>query len=298
MIRHVLAAGALGFATLTAMPAHAQFYWSPFGPRPPIVDYYPRPPGYVPGPLDDADDAYTSGEVMYLLRQQGYRVVSRPRRTGGVYVAEASTGGGQRVRIVVGAYDGDIRSTTVVPDRRAARPPGDRPGERETRAAIEPPIQGERPITVEPLAPPAAAPAPAPRANATPAAPVTPDAKPEAKPQRPAIVRPSRTPAKPAQPEPATQEAKPAPRVILPNPVQSTPLVPNEPLKVETPKPSPAPAPQVATPAIPPPAAAPAARAEPRPTAPVAVPPPSTLDEIKPKSPATETLPVPPVTLD
>ncbi|MGL4324348.1 MAG: hypothetical protein ACRCTD_09940, partial [Beijerinckiaceae bacterium] len=91
MIRRIVSIGALTGTTLLSASAQAQFYWGPFGARPPIVDdyYYRRPPGRIPAPVEDVEDAFNAGEVIGILRDSGYRTLTRPRRTGGVFVANA-----------------------------------------------------------------------------------------------------------------------------------------------------------------------------------------------------------------
>lgn len=273
MIRKILILGVFSGMTLMTASAHAQFYW---GPRPPIVDddYFRRPPGRIPVPY--VDDAYNSGEVIGILRDEGFRSIAPPRRNGNVFVTTAVDPRGMRVRVVVGAIDGDIRSVTAI-------------GPEKPRVAATP-----NPPSVEtaPLAPPSpsANPLIAPGGNA---------GSPATNP---------RQQTKPAQPPQTNQAARPMPvdpkkpdRVILPNPSSGNaalppPLSPSAPPAAVV-----APAPQIATPAVPPVPAPEVAASNP---APVTVPPVPAAPPVVVPAPApspapnaaTETLTLPPAT--
>jgi hypothetical protein len=82
---------ALGLGTITT--ANAQYY---VGQR--IYEAAPRiyDPGVPPS------------EVMAIVRSAGLAPLSRPVRRGGAYVLTAASRGGNQVRVVVDAYEGDI----------------------------------------------------------------------------------------------------------------------------------------------------------------------------------------------
>lgn len=283
MIRKVLTMSIFAGAALMSASAQAQFYWGPFGPRPPIVDddYFRRPPGRIPAPY--IDDAYNSGEVIGILRDEGFRSIAQPRRNGNVFVTTAVDPRGMRVRVVVDAFEGDIRSVTAI-------------GPEKPRVAATP-----NPPTVEtaPLAPPTspANPLIAPGGNA---------GSPAANP---------RQQTKPAQPPQNNQSARPAPgnakivdpkkpdRIILPNPSSGNAALPPPLATPAPPAPVVVPAPQIATPAVPPVPAPEIAASNPPPVTMPAVPavPPVVVPAPAPSAPAnpnaaTETLTLPPAT--
>lgn len=268
MIRNKLIFAALAGAAVFSTAAQAQFYWGPFGPRPPIVDddYFRHPPGRIPEPYRSpyVEDAYNSGEIIGILRDEGFRSIATPRRNGGVFVTTAIDPRGQRVRVVVGAYDGDIRSVT------AAAPEKPRVAATPNPPAIDTPAG---PAT----APPAANPL---NGGGSTGAPPTARPAPQARPAQPGTQAARPVPVDPKKPD----------RVILPNPSSGTAGLP-PPVIAPAPAPAPQTAPQIATPSVPP---------VPAPTVPVTppaiTPPPVAPPEAPAKAPETEILALPPAT--
>lgn len=80
-----LAAGAVGTS-----PAQAQFFNELFGPR------------------------MSSREIDSALRDRGLEAAARPRLVGDVYVVHAINRRGERVRVLVDAYEGRVVETTVL----------------------------------------------------------------------------------------------------------------------------------------------------------------------------------------
>src|ERR687883_137587 len=84
----LLGAGAFGIGLLDAAPASAQWGWGlPAGPIPP-------------------------GNIVRALMNRGFVEIGRLRLAGEVYVVEGVNARGQRLRLVIDAYDGGLISRT------------------------------------------------------------------------------------------------------------------------------------------------------------------------------------------
>ena len=235
----------IGWVTSGAHIAEAQYFEPP-----PFHDerYAPRPyPGILP-----------RAQIMRQLRQEGFRPTTGPMLNRDVYVLDAIDPDGFAVRVIVGAFDGEIVQVFV--NRRPARvlvdpdddlSPVDRPAPRAapSRPAPPPPVARLPERKAEPKTPEAQKP-PQPR-------------DPALTPANPTIIRRSplaipKESGPPAPPAPQTG-SRTAPRVI--------PLAPEVKAPVTTPVPAlpadPAP-PQAAAPAPPPPS--PIADPKPAPT--------------------------------
>jgi hypothetical protein len=112
---------ALGFAALTAMGAAAtpaQAFdgdWRggvtfSFGERPSHWDHRPVRDGFV----DDYAGPRHPRSIARSLHRRGFTDVERLRRRGGVYIAEATGPRGNRVRLVIDAYSGEIEGLRVL----------------------------------------------------------------------------------------------------------------------------------------------------------------------------------------
>lgn len=298
MIRPFLIVTAISGATMLPGAAQAQFYWGPYG-RPPIVDedYFRRPPGRIPPPYADVEETYNSGEVIGILREEGFRSISRPRRSGNVYVATAVDRTGMRVRVVVGAYEGDIRSVTAIgPEKpaqpRVARTPDPSAIPMPDAAPSANPLNGSGAAGGSAGAPPSAARPEAPRSTGSRPQPNTQAARPapvEIKPVEP------RTPSRVILPNPSEGPNNVPPPTVAPSQALSPPpAIANPPASSTVPA-----APQIASPAVPPVPAPEIAAPKPEMAVPaIPAPPPVTAPpaELKAPSAATETLPVPPAT--
>lgn len=111
----VLGSGLMAAILLGPLPASAQFYGGYYGrtpynmPQPPLGYYDPDSP--YPAPRRISAD-----RVVERLEDMGYEDVGRPRFTGTLYIVEATTRHGMRLRIVVDAVRG------IVLDRAALGP--------------------------------------------------------------------------------------------------------------------------------------------------------------------------------
>lgn len=225
---------AAGLAALLAgaAPATAQWFYEPRSPRPYLAPIQPYEPY---GTFDRHDtrrgpveSAISPRWILRSLAAQGYEPVSRLRRTGDVYRIEVEDEWGDRLRLTIDAYDGEI----IRRSRQPSRPSWEREGrsfeERPRPAPRRPTIEedGEEEIVLEDrppprvsrVEPPAAPPAPAarPRAAETErAARVEPPAG-RAQPIAPV------PPVRPAAPEAAKPPAAPAPQARAAPPVEET----------------------------------------------------------------------------
>ncbi|WP_342361141.1 hypothetical protein [Terrarubrum flagellatum] len=289
----IFAALAGATAGFMSAPAEAQLFWGggyyPFSGvrRPPIVS---TPAPYL------LEGILTVGEVANMLREEGYRPLTRPVLNGDVYVAQVETADGARLRLVVHAYEGDIIERRLL---GRGTPTARRPSTRNEQAALPPkpplppapegtvvppvtPAPVERAPLAQPTAPAqeqAAVPAnPAPQTTppvappreqqtVTPPKPATPPRAARPRNENQAAVPPKTTaPEKPVVPvipdngapklettEPPKneQQARQQPRVILPNPADTSPKLnadapPAQSLETQPSTPTPA------TPAVPP----------------------------------------------
>lgn len=100
-VRHVRRAlGAAALALLSTAPAPASAQWFS---REEIVRESP---------------VVTPGEVVRLLARRGYDEFTRPHFTGAAYVVDATDRRGDRVRVVVDAYEGEIRRIRLLEEER------------------------------------------------------------------------------------------------------------------------------------------------------------------------------------
>lgn len=156
-------------AALAAMPASAQFF----------------------------DDAPLSRrEVVIVLRDRGYARIGPPRRAGDVYVVDAWTARGARVRVLVDVYSGDIVGRRPV----APRPDYDAPphfGPPPPDDDFAPPPLRER--QRQAVRPPQVIPAPVPPRRAP--------MPPERPPHLLGVEEPEAPPTAPAEAAPASREA-------------------------------------------------------------------------------------------
>jgi hypothetical protein len=232
-------------APVLVTPAAAQFFWD-------RGYFYERGPRIVPpAPVED-HELLTAGEIRQILREEGYRPLTRPRLSRGIWRVEALDRAGRRVRLSLNAWDGTIVGRTMLRVEREPAPPA-------TRLAPPPSPRGEgRPAETRP------APAPVPPRPGAAVAPLVPERPadlprlPGAPPSPPSADRPS-----PATPSPAPA----APPAATAQPPAIEPLDDDE-----EPPAAPAPSsPPTAAPAQPPAVPAPAppsSGAAPRPSAP------------------------------
>lgn len=256
----------LAGAGFASAPAQAQYYWGwSWGGlvhRPPVVD---RPARYY------LERPIPSGEIAEILRDEGYRVRTRPVLSGDAYFADVETPRGQRLQVVVHAYDGDILERRLLGRGAPERPTVRRPQNRD-QAALPPKPAAPRDNGVAAPAPVERAPLPQPEGQAaappsptietpppardrqtvTPPRPASPPpaaARPE--PPREAATPPATT--RPDNPAPTLESTEPprqqarSPRVILPNPADggAANLPPVAPLETQPARPAP-PTPPVA----------------------------------------------------
>ncbi|MBV8963188.1 MAG: hypothetical protein JOY97_08860 [Hyphomicrobiales bacterium] len=146
---------AAGMALVAFQPnlANAQFWggygsWDDGGPR-----AWSAPP---PGPRYQDEDLLRPGEISDVLRDHGWTILSPPSMSGRHYVANVRNGFGQRLFVVLDAYDGRILDARQVEER---------PNTNEL-AAIPSYSATSRPDEViRPAAPLPAPPTPAPRSH-------------------------------------------------------------------------------------------------------------------------------------
>lgn len=170
------------------------------------------------------------GDVLRLLARRGYDEFSRPRFTGQAYVVDATDRRGDRVRVVVDAFEGEIRRIRLLEEERltGALPRGrvERFGD-EGRDA---PPRGRQALRSDPPPrqdPPAAAPRP--EKPASPAGPRKPE------PPAAAVSPPAPGPeaVRRADPPPAAAPVARAPELAAPEPsarpaVESAPAEPRD----------------------------------------------------------------------
>jgi hypothetical protein len=201
----------LGLGAITT--ASAQYY---VGPR----IYAVSPRVYDPG--------VPPREVMAIVRSAGLAPQTRPVRRGGTYVLIAASRGGNPVRVVVDAYEGDI--LRVSPANGVGRDEGPRiTYGRDSRfdggvppvpprGVPGPHLANVPPAAVPPEAKPEHAPLPRPRPSVAAAAPVADPVVP------PAASAPAAVPTPPAEAAPATPPAEAAPKPQAPTLVPVAPL--------------------------------------------------------------------------
>jgi hypothetical protein len=135
----------------------------------------PRPwdgPRYGAGPRFEDEDVLRPGEIADLLRGRGWSILSPPSMSGRHYVVNVRNGFGQRLFVVLDAYDGRILDARQMEERPntnelAAIPGGypatNRPDEviRPTPAPAtpsprpyRPPTEAKRAVKSSPLEPP------------------------------------------------------------------------------------------------------------------------------------------------
>jgi hypothetical protein len=223
----VLAAAALGLAA--AAPASAQ--WLGFGDG-------PLPPGAIVG----------------RLMRQGFIEVDRPRFHGDVYVVDGVTARGQRVRLVIDAFDGGLVSrtrleTVPLPPRDVGPPRARSPERWEEAREFEPRTERFDPREAPP---PEAEPRRAERpdqkskgrtAKAKPPAASSRSAA-KAPAEKPKADEPKATPSLPVEAAAPKAEPKPAPTAAI------SPTAPAKP-EIVPPAPTPAPKVEAAQPAAP-----------------------------------------------
>jgi hypothetical protein len=101
-IQYGLAAALIGTGFAWAMPAQAQ--------------WYERPPGYDrPEPYDRAPPVFRGNArplspdaIVERLEERGFEDVGRPRYNGSTYQVDATSPRGQRMRIVIDAFQGNV----------------------------------------------------------------------------------------------------------------------------------------------------------------------------------------------
>lgn len=168
-VTHVCLALALVFLATGATPAAAQrFEYRYFG-------YGYRP--FVPPPAyEEIEEPLSAGEVARLLRERGLRPVGPIRRGRDTYTAEVEARSGERLRIVVDAYDGTLLQRRViaralpepdwdeeVPTLNGPMPDGRPRGDGTPRAAPLPPARPNREASLPPASSSGPAVVPAPR---------------------------------------------------------------------------------------------------------------------------------------
>lgn len=155
----VLASSCLAFLFFSSPPAHAQWDDDEPGPRygwnaPPYGGGLRtrRPPATYP--LAEPDDLPPSG-VTRMLLNRGFRDITPPRRSGLVYVVEATDIDGRRVRLAVDCFTGFVVAHRTIglaaPPERAAPP--ESPAPHSARRPPEPQRAAPREAArAEPLA--------------------------------------------------------------------------------------------------------------------------------------------------
>ncbi len=244
----LLGAAAGAVVALAAMPASAQVYvyreyygvraWGPRYAEPIPVPPLPIPgPGrrvYAPEPRYVDEMPLPRGAAARVARNAGLAAVSSIRPAGDAYIVEGTSRRGQRLRVVVDAYDGSVIERQALAGRVVRDDPPVRAAPRREARAVAPPVQDKpRVITAPPAArPEPARPAPEVRAPEKPAAPAPSEATraPASPTTAEPAPRPSPQPAAPsvaARPDPAQPAAKPPePEIRLPVPPVATPVIP------------------------------------------------------------------------
>lgn len=292
----LLALAGISVAVLasSAQQADAQVgvWW---GPRYSYYDYPPPPRFYRPVPayrdydVEPAPRGYapsagglSAKQVRSRLGSQGYRVAGQVKRNRGVYVADVRTPSGERQRVIVDAYYGQIVQRFPGAFGEPPRPPGRIPGRNYAARPADPEIDTDVlrpdagptviPSITSPEAParrkqtkqkqkkkpaktiaakPPVEPAPAPTAI-PPVVKAPPTTAPSAAEQQ------SRQPAPFAEPPAPATTAVPPPAVVVPPPVAAVPPTqatpPVEKKSVERPPVEPAPSTAALPPAEPAPA--------------------------------------------
>ncbi|CAH1670066.1 conserved exported hypothetical protein [Hyphomicrobiales bacterium] len=211
----------------TAGTAGAQYYYYDDGydPYPAYgygyrydYGYAPRPPAAVPRAAPAPVSPATVSRI--AARHYGLVRIDRSIRRDDTYIVDGVTAGGQRLRLVLDAYAGELirriplrdqpRSDVVRVDphqEQAAPRPRLVPQPPERPAELKPPAQASAPATTVPPAP-AAPPAPAPEVTA-------PVEKPPVEASAPATTAPP-SPAAPPAPEPAKPTEKPPAEAAAP----------------------------------------------------------------------------------
>lgn len=103
----ICVAVALAFLATGATPAAAQrfeYRYFGYGYRP-----FTPPPAY-----EEIEEPLSAGEVARLLRERGLRPVGPIRRGRDTYTAEVETRTGERLRVVVDAYEGTLLQRRVI----------------------------------------------------------------------------------------------------------------------------------------------------------------------------------------
>ncbi|UZF95402.1 hypothetical protein [Bosea sp. NBC_00550] len=220
----------------TAGAAGAQYYYYDEDPYPAYgygyrydYGYAPRPPRAVPR-APAAVSPYTVNRI--AARNYGLVRIDRSIRRDDTYVVDGITAGGQRQRLVLDAYAGELIRRIPLRGQSVPAPDVARVDPREEHVAPRPRLAPQPPERPAELKPPAEASAPATVSPPSPAAPPVPEpAKPVERPpaeaSAPATVSPP-SPAAPPVPEPAKPAEKPpaeasAPATVAPPPVVRPP---------------------------------------------------------------------------
>lgn len=222
----------------TAATAGAQYYYYDDGydPYPSYgygyrydYGYAPRPPVAIPRAAPAPASLYEINRI--AARDYGLVRIERSIRRDDAYVVDGETASGQRLRLILDAYAGDLirrvplRSRSAAPHIVRADPRQDQVAP-HSRLVPQPP---ERPAELKPPAEASAPATPSPPSSAKPAEPSPGATNPETGADKPGLVEPGNSPAeaqktgdgaKPAQsaaspvpeaqPAPAAQPAAPA----------------------------------------------------------------------------------------
>ncbi len=157
IFRHLSLALAAGTALAAFQPgaAMAQFWgggswyggWAPAYPR--AYPAYPRAYPAYPRGLDE--EQLRPGDISDLIRGRGWVLLSAMTRSGGRYQANVRNAYGQRLFVVIDAYDGRVLRTSVIEDRPDTRSLAAIPGEGENAGpGIRPVLPGQGSVTPAP----------------------------------------------------------------------------------------------------------------------------------------------------
>ncbi|CAM5210758.1 putative protein OS=Bosea thiooxidans OX=53254 GN=SAMN05660750_02448 PE=4 SV=1 [Bosea thiooxidans] len=237
----LVVAGAL---TGMAGTAGAQYYYYDDGydPYPAYgyrddYGYAPRPRAVVPRAAPAPVSPYEINRI--AARDYGLVRIERSIRRDDTYAVDGETANGQRLRLILDAYAGDLIRRVPLRGRTAAAPHVARAEPRQDQTAPRPRLVPQPPERPAELKPPAQASAPA---TAAPPSPATPPAPEPAAPAEKAPVEASApataSPPAPAAP-PAPEPAKPAEQPPL---EASAPATASPPPAAKPAEPSPGPA--------------------------------------------------------
>ncbi|SED88175.1 hypothetical protein SAMN05444161_4279 [Rhizobiales bacterium GAS191] len=209
-IRSVGLALAAGTAIMALQPSPAMAQFWGYG------SWYGAPRPWAPAPAYPRaydEDRLRPSEIVDLLRGHGWAILSPPTRSGQRYMANVRNGYGQRMFVVLDAYDGRLLSTRMLDERPDTNRLAAIPGESDDHA--RPILPGAGSATPAPRKPRAVAPQ-IKRVQPPAAVKATPLAPPDTKDGAVAVAKPTAT-------QPATKPALPLPSTVKGTPDKGTP---------------------------------------------------------------------------